>query len=234
MAGSGHLSTKLPWRRVLLVAVFGGLLCASLIWHVLLQGDPRIIKWVCTEAEVVEHCEDWLNFTLPGSGAAEEWILLHNPPLQDKPCCYFNDRDDFADPTELCNPNVVRPADQKPCRTGSRKPEGKLEGGNYIISLKDTDSRDVGNYKVFKPYNSKHPQKELNVGYEDIVQHCSKTVKPSCHMKWWLILIACCSIAALLLIVTLLMIFAWNIFPCCRKNQDPEQANEIGLTEPLN
>lgn len=202
MADSGSPCTTFRWGRALLVAAFaviGGLLCASLI---------------CLKFELVERC-DPLNLTFTGSGSAEECQVLHyGPGQEDKPCCYHDDRDGFA-ATDVCDPNPVSLADQKACRSGSRKPEVKIEGNKCTFSIKETDSRDAGLYEFRMPYKSKLPQEEKHVD-SDI---CYETVKS--FWFWWLILIACCS-AVVLLVAILLMIFRKKIFPCCYAAENPE------------
>ena len=169
----------------------------------------RTILTVCSRADVVEHCVPWLNRTFTGTGTAEECEWFHYGPWQ-KPCCYHDPRDGFAS-EDVCDPNPVSPADQKSCRTGSRKPEVQIDGDKCTISIKDPDSRDVGHYEGSMPYKSKQPHVKLDVDYEDI---CAYTVELTCHGMWWSILFACC-LPLCLLPVTVLIIFRMKIFTCC-------------------
>lgn len=213
MAVSGHLSR-------LCIVLAGGLL-ATFSLLALLQGEPGIIKSVCSEAEVVERCHPWLNITLTGTATAEECKWLHHGHGSQKPCCYHDPRDGFAS-SDVCDQNLMSSADQKTCRTGPRKPEVKIDGSNCTIIIKNPDSRDTGLYEGCMPYKSKLPQKESNVGYDDI---CSKTVKSFCIFKLWLILFALC-ITALLLITTPVMICGKNIFPCYYNYVNVQQEQE--------
>jgi hypothetical protein len=218
MEGSGRRCTT--WGSALHVAVLGSLLAslfASLIWLVLLQGDPGTILTVCSRADVPQHCDPWLNRTFTGTGTAEECEWFHYGPWQ-KPCCYHDPRDGLAS-DDLCDPNLVSPADQKSCRTGSRKPEVQIDGDKCTISIKDPDSRDVGHYEGSMPYKSKQPHVKLDVDYEDI---CAYTVELTCHGMWWSILFACC-LPVCLLAVTILIIFRMKIFTCCYQYSTVQQ-----------
>jgi hypothetical protein len=221
MADSGSICTKSRWGRELCVAVLGGcltLLCGSLI---LLQGGPPgAILWACSRAEVVERCNPWLNLTFTGAGTGEECEWFHHGPWQDKPCCYHDPRDGLG-ASDVCHPNLVSPADQKSCRTGSRKPEVKIDGITCTISIKDPNSQDVGRYEGSMPYKSKPPHIKLHVDYDDI---CSYTLKLPCKVTLWLILFACC---ATVVAVTVLIKFRKTIFPCCYQSAVAQQDLEM-------